>query len=50
MVWWVCPEGPRCGRVEAPGESLNVKAGAWVFPWLIGLTVIPALPSSEVEG
>ncbi|MDX6324455.1 MAG: hypothetical protein QOK15_809 [Nocardioidaceae bacterium] len=25
---------------QMKGESLDVRAGAWVFPWLIGLTVI----------
>jgi amino acid transporter len=28
---------------QMKGESLDVRSGAWVFPWLIGLTVISYL-------
>ena len=28
---------------QLKGQSLDVRAGAWVFPWLIGLTVISYL-------
>jgi len=31
------------GSGQMKGESLNFRSGAWVFPWLIGLTVISYL-------
>jgi len=31
------------GSGQMKGESLDVRSGAWVFPWLIGLTVISYL-------